>query len=343
IDSVFKEENLSQKLSQLSAIDKEQEDSDKSKSSAVKKRPTLTSSTTTDNISKKVKFDNEQPTSNQVPRYLSSHNKAFEQMINPILEKTTTTTTTSIKIEYLREIAILIHQLECIDLDRLLWTTYLRSGTGRLKPEVTTSTFLLWPLEVKQRMIDRGEATTSDPNEIDHASCLSYVQRVLQKFRNQTEYYQAQLKERKKRLNNYWTYEIEEAITKFVQQHVTPIYKVPTQGQIATVEYDYNDQLIQLEYEQQNPNEYQKEIFKNLTQAKYEKETSKFDVAILKQRIVYNHLPTSFHTLQIPPLIPLDAIIDTMTRQRLKDRCEKILQRTKSEMMIIYIATAEAK
>ncbi|CAF4216235.1 unnamed protein product, partial [Rotaria sordida] len=221
------------------------------------------------------------------------------------------------------EIAILIHQLECIDLDRLLWTTYLRSGTGRLKPEATTSTLLLWPLEVKQKMIDRGQTTASDPNEIDHAS--------------------SQLKERKKRLNNCWTCEIEEAITKFVQQHVTPIYKIPTEGQIAIVQYDHNDRLIQLEYYQQNPNEYQRQIFGNLTQAKYEKETAKFDVAILKQRIFYYHLPQSFESLKIPPPISFNTITDTMTRQRLKDRCEKILQRTKSEMMMIYIATAEAK
>ncbi|CAF1290998.1 unnamed protein product [Rotaria sordida] len=220
---------------------------------------------------------------------------------------------------------------------------YLRSGTGTLKPQATTSTLLLWPVEVKQRMIDRGQTTASDPNEIDHASCLNYVQRVLQKFRNQTEHYQAQLKERKKRLNNCWTCEIEEAVAKFVQQHVTPIYKVPTEGQIAIVQYDYNDRLIQLEYYQQNPNEYQKQIFENLAQAKYEKETAKFDVAILKQRIVYNHLPTSFHTLQIPVPISLDTITDTMTRQHLKDRCEKILQRTKSEMVMVYITTAEAK
>ncbi|CAF4063435.1 unnamed protein product, partial [Rotaria sordida] len=101
--------------------------------------------------------------------------------------------------------------------------------------------------------------------------------------------------------------------------------------------------LIPNKYYQQNPNEYQKQIFENLTQAKYEKETAKFDVAILKQRIVYTHLPTSFHTLQIPVPISLDTITDTMTRQHLKDRCEKILQRTKSEMMMIYITTAEAK
>ncbi|CAF4330535.1 unnamed protein product, partial [Rotaria sordida] len=78
-------------------------------------------------------------------------------------------------------------------------------------------------------------------------------------------------------------------------------------------------------------------------QSKYEKETSKFDVAILKQRIVYNHLPQSFESLKIPQPILFDTIIDTMTRQRLKNRCEKILQRTESEMMMIYITTAEAK
>ncbi|CAF1435042.1 unnamed protein product, partial [Rotaria sordida] len=53
------EEHLSQKLSQLSATDKEQEDSDKFKRSTVKKRPALTPSTTTDNISKKMKSTKE--------------------------------------------------------------------------------------------------------------------------------------------------------------------------------------------------------------------------------------------------------------------------------------------
>ncbi|CAF4488794.1 unnamed protein product [Rotaria sp. Silwood2] len=335
---VEEEEHLSQKLSQLSATDKEQEDSDKFKPSTIKKRPALTTSTTTVNIPKKMKLDEEEQSSSQIPRYLSSNNKAFEQMINPVLQKTRR----SINIEYLREIALLIHQLECIDLDRLLWTTYLRSGTGTLKPQETT-TLSLWPKEVKTKMIARGRTTVSDPNEIDHDSCLDYVQRVLQKFRNQTEHYQGQLKERIQYLDKYWTCEIEEAITKFVQQHIAAVDKVTTKGLIATVEYDYNDRLIQLEYDQQNPNEYQKQIFENLTQAKYENETSKFDVAILKHRIVYNHLPQSFESLHIPTPISLDTINDRNIRQRLMDRCEKILQQTKSDMMIVYITTAEAK
>ncbi|CAF4772188.1 unnamed protein product [Rotaria sp. Silwood1] len=332
------EEHLSQKLSQLSAVDKEQDLNNKFKSSTVNKRPTLTPSTTIENISKKMKFDKEEQISHLIPRYLSSNTKTFEQMINPILQKTRI----SISIEYLREIALLIHQIECVNLDQLLWTTYLRSGTGTLKPQ-TNTTLYLWPVEVKQRMMDRGQTTASNPNEIGHASCLDYVQRVLQKFQNQTDHYQAQLKERKQRLLNCWTCEIEEAITKFVRQYVEALYKITTEGLIAAVEYDYHDRLIQLEYEQENPNEHQKQIFADLTQAKYDKETAKLDLAIMKQRIVYNHLPKSFESLRIPAPISLETVTDRTIRQNLLDRCEKILQRAKSDMMMVYTTTAEAK
>ncbi|CAF4810238.1 unnamed protein product, partial [Rotaria sp. Silwood2] len=57
---VVEEEHLSQKLSQLSATDKEQEDSDKFIPSTVKKRPALTSNATTVNITKKMKPNEEE-------------------------------------------------------------------------------------------------------------------------------------------------------------------------------------------------------------------------------------------------------------------------------------------
>ena len=66
-------------------------------------------------------------------------------------------------------------------------------------------------------------------------------------------------------------------------------------------------------------------------------------MAILKQRLVYNHLPKSFESLQIPEPISLHTIVDRNIRQRLTERCEKILQRTKSDMMAVYIATQEGK
>ncbi|CAF2761252.1 unnamed protein product [Rotaria sp. Silwood2] len=342
IDLIVEEEHLSQKLSQLSASGKDQqqnENDNQSKLSTVKKRPSLTPTTTiAATTTKKMKPNEGDQSSDMIPKYLSNNNKAFEQMINPLLQKAAN----SINIELLREIAVLIHQLECINIDRSLWTTYLRSGTSTLKPQATTKLFL-WSIEVKQRMIDCGEATTSNPDEIDQDSCLSYVNRVLEKFQNQTNYCQTQLRERKQRLNNSWTSEIEEAITKFVQQYVTAVYKLPKEGQMVAVEYDYSDRLLQLEYYQENPNEYQAIIFQDLFQLKSAKETSKLDVAILKQRITYNHLPLSFDTLQIPAPKSLNTIDDRSLRQRLTDRYEKILQQTKSDMMMVYIATAEAK
>ncbi|CAF4812024.1 unnamed protein product, partial [Rotaria sp. Silwood2] len=85
---VVEEEHLSQKLSQLSATDIEQEDSDKFKPSTIKKRPALTPTTTTGNITKKMKSNEEEQSNRMMPRYLSSNNKVFEQVISPVLQKT---------------------------------------------------------------------------------------------------------------------------------------------------------------------------------------------------------------------------------------------------------------
>ena len=83
--------------------------------------------------------------------------------------------------------------------------------------------------------------------------------------------------------------------------------------------------------------------FKNLVRSKYAKEKSKCEVAMLKQRLAHNHLPEGFGVLEIPLPISLDTINNENTRQRLKDRSEKILQRAKSEMMIVYIVAEETK
>ena len=66
-------------------------------------------------------------------------------------------------------------------------------------------------------------------------------------------------------------------------------------------------------------------------------------MAILKQRVAYNHLPNSFDSLHISPPILIETVSNETIRQRLTDRCEKSLQRTKSNMIAFYIATAEAK
>ena len=67
------------------------------------------------------------------------------------------------------------------------------------------------------------------------------------------------------------------------------------------------------------------QIVNDLTQTKYTKEQYKFDLAILKQRVAYNHLPNSFDSLQIPLPILITTANNETIRQSLTDRCEKSL------------------
>ena len=73
------------------------------------------------------------------------------------------------------------------------------------------------------------------------------------------------------------------------------------------------------------------------------KETAKMEVVILKQRLAHKHSPSSFELLRIPSPIRLDNLQDEHIRQRLTQQCTQLFERTKSEMMSIYIKTAEAR
>lgn len=67
------------------------------------------------------------------------------------------------------------------------------------------------------------------------------------------------------------------------------------------------------------------------------------EVALLKQRLAYNYLPDTLNSLEISLPPSLDTIQNETIRQCLYDRHEKIIQRTKSDMLMNYISTAEAQ
>ena len=276
--------------------------------------------------------------------------------MNPILEKTAN----FIHLEQLREIALLMYRIGCVKIDQALWTAYLRSGTGQFKflstqkdseqqQQTTTTTTSatdrpsIWPETVKTKMIAQGHTTVTDTKQITDDACLDYVQRVLQKFQNQIGVYQNQLKQQKKHLGNGWTNEIERAVIKFVQQYCILFYQIPTEQEISSVEYSYVDRLIQMKYDLENPNYYQRELFTSLTRSKFKKEQTKMDVAVLKQRLLHNYLPTLFDSLDISSALSIHTIQEEVTRQRVRNRYEKVLQHTNSEMMLIAMAVAEAR
>jgi hypothetical protein len=67
------------------------------------------------------------------------------------------------------------------------------------------------------------------------------------------------------------------------------------------------------------------------------------EVALLKQRVVHHYLPDTIDSFQIPLQISLDSIENHRLRLRLISQYEQLIQRTKSDMMAIYIRTAQAK
>ena len=327
------EQQLSQKLSQLSASNEES-------TTTTKKRSTLTPPATTTEVSTK-RMRGEESTE-PLPNYLSSASKIFDQRMTPLLQKSAP----SINIEYLRPVAHLMHKLIDVELDISLWTAYLQSGTGEWK-DVTTSThrpLLLWPHDVKTTMINKGHLPASvDPKTIDHEECLAFVYQTLRQYRDQRDQYEQQLKAKKYQLNNSLTSEMEETMMQFVEQHGGVLMRVPVEGLIAIVKYDYADRQMELEYETLTPYESQLKLFHELTKAKHARELTKYEVAIAKQRLKYNHLPKAFESVRVPPPVQLDTVADEHQRQRLKDRCEKIIQRAKADMMTVHIAVAEAK
>ena len=84
-------------------------------------------------------------------------------------------------------------------------------------------------------------------------------------------------------------------------------------------------------------------FFENLARLKLRKEEARMIVTIEKQRLVYSCLPHSFNSLDISSSFSFDKVQDKYTRQRLTERYDKALQQTKSDMMLVSVAVAEAK
>ena len=329
------EQQLSQKLSQLSATHEE--------SSTTNKRTTLTPpAPTTDATTKRMKTSETDESTEPMPKYLSSTGQIFDRLMSPLLQ----TSATSISIEHLRQVAHLMHKLIDVELDISLWTAYLQSGTGEWKENTATTRrpLLLWPQDVKATMIRKGHVPANvDPKSIDHEECLAFVYRTLRQYRDQRDQYERQLKEKKQRLSNTLTSEMDQVMVQFVEKYGGVLMRVPVDGQIAIAKYEYADRLLEFEFEDLNPHESQWHPFKELSQVKYDCDRNKYEVAINKQRLKHNYLPKSFESVRVPQHVNLDTVADEHQRQRLKDRCEKIIQQAKSEMMTVHIAVAEAK
>jgi len=250
------EQCLSQKLSQLSASEAT-DDHHQNKRSL--------SSGDTSTVPKKMKIDDQKVT-DKIPNYLSINHPNFQQLIQSMLS----TTANSISMEDLHEMTLLIRQMIMIELQKSLWNTYLQSGTGELAKEYRFSTthqhhseLFVWPMEMKSMMMMMRDKENEriDVNQMDHTAYLNYVHRTLYELADRQMQYQTQFDEKKYIWKNFFTSKMENAIRQFIEQHELVFIRLDFESKMAIIKFDYRDRLLEFEYHQLKPNQFQVRSF----------------------------------------------------------------------------------
>jgi hypothetical protein len=185
-------------------------------------------------------------------------NEYFSHVIQKVIH-----TASSISINDIQQVAILKHNIADLDIQKQISTIYLRSGTGKLRePEVELIAVdrRVWPIQVKSAVSAQPSnmsRTTMEMNEEDqHHAYEELVHCRLQEMNEKIEQYQIQLDEMKSGLIGF-TSTVEEAIDTYIQQYGIKPLQMKRDHKIALLEYDYDAEILQRKYLQENPNEYQ--------------------------------------------------------------------------------------
>jgi hypothetical protein len=185
-------------------------------------------------------------------------NEYFSHVIQKVIH-----TASSISINDIQQVAILKHNIADLDIQKQISTIYLRSGTGKLRePEVELIAVdrRVWPIQVKSAVSAQPSnmsRTTMEMNEEDqHHAYEELVHCRLQEMNEKIEQYRIQLNEMKSGLIGF-TSTMEEVIDTYIQQYGIKPLQMKRDHKIALLEYDYDAEILQRKYLQENPNEYQ--------------------------------------------------------------------------------------
>ncbi|CAF1478396.1 unnamed protein product [Adineta steineri] len=290
---------------------------------------------------------------NNLPSYLSTNQKLFEETILPYIPKNTG----MFIMEDLREIARLEHELKLSYLNFYLWRTYLHSGTGhsfdnedndlqpwqatvhRIRDERSRVPLCIWPEKLK--LIVRADPDFKiKPGQFISDKCIDYVKRKIQDFRAQYDSYKDQLKEKKEQLRPNLTLDLEDKIKTFVEQYGIALHRIKIESQKVIIKYDYYDELIDRDFRHERCYAVQIKLYDTLCKSKLNFATAQIDVALLKQRVAYDYVSDLCH-IYLPKT--LATIKDQDIQQRLRSRFEKLRQRTQADMLLLHIRIAEIK
>ena len=190
----------------------------------------------------------------KIPNYLTKQNPSFQQMVQQMQYKITTTVTTN-KIEELRQIAILIYKIMVIQTYYLQWSTYLKAGLGQLmvpnnEQRLSLTNVPIWPKVIK-KLLPLKDNDKSNGNKF----YLNFVHQQLSELNHQLEQYQMALNIKTNNFHGY-TLTIQKFIEKYIEQHLQS-FRMQIEHEIDLIRYDYHIQALKSEYLRYHPNVYQ--------------------------------------------------------------------------------------
>ncbi|CAF4546108.1 unnamed protein product [Rotaria sp. Silwood1] len=151
-EKIVQSEVLSQKLSQLSSDDANQQLFHECLSVDHHKRP-LSTTSTPDVATKKMREWNSKAEANQEAEQVSKYFERINEMFDIQMKDDLGNSIDELFLDDLRELAILKHRIIQIELDKQLWTIYLKVGKGEWITSESKQTNVdrrLWPAAVKK-------------------------------------------------------------------------------------------------------------------------------------------------------------------------------------------------
>ncbi|CAF1687445.1 unnamed protein product, partial [Adineta ricciae] len=255
-DNEEKEEVLSQQLSQLSTEGSLEEETVKSNRNRTrsttrsldvapkKMKPTRNDTAKEQNTSESI----EQDKSNDIPRYLSLTNPEFLRVIEKIQN-----TTNSIGTSDIQMLALLMHRITILRIQKHINIVYLQSGTGQLNDSSSDLIEVdrrVWHKDIKSILsMKRAQTSTSvTVEEItsndEQANYENLVNGRLQETNEKIEQYTQQLTDKKSNLTGF-TAASEEIIVQYVQHYGIIPLQMKRDFKVAVLKHDYNGIILQ--------------------------------------------------------------------------------------------------
>ncbi|CAF1344517.1 unnamed protein product [Adineta steineri] len=267
-----------------------------------------------------------------IPDYLCQTNQSFKRKVHSILPST-------MNLEDLRAIAILIHKIFSIEIIYSLWIVYRKSGMGELQSTFQTNQIgtKVWPKDVRSRIKTSQIQYIDD----DDDACLTLVNSCLHDLNTKNNQYRRELIVKTSRLPGY-NRSIEHIIEKFVQQRLHSL-RIEIDQEIALVQYYYTDQILKRTYLDQKPNENQMEIMERLCKLKCDQDMTKYEVILLKEKISIHLASHPFERESIAQSPLINSIRDTKVREQVYKQYKNTAEQARIKMMTIYMECAEGQ